>query len=102
MEILQTVGLVVGIIVGVCTIIAGIPPTVRWLRSWKILRLKEFERLIAIESDHQKCEAEKERLRKLDNPMAREIRAQIERAQKPQDVEVDSKFHLLFAEKNRK
>lgn len=99
MEALQIVATVVGIIVGLGTILTGIAIAYRWVRKWTFISHEELNRLKGVEAEHQKCEAEKERLRKLDNPMAREIQAQLDRAYKPPEVEAE--FDPRFPSKNR-
>jgi len=46
-EIVTKIALAIGAIYGA---VKGIHALVRWLRTWKILRRKEFDRLKAIEA----------------------------------------------------
>jgi hypothetical protein len=101
-DTLKYVGEIAGGIVAIGIILAGIPPAFRWLRSWKIIKLQEFKRFKGIDAEHHECEAEKERLRKLDNPIARDIRAQLERSYEPQEIKVNSEFDAREPFKNRK
>jgi tRNA A58 N-methylase Trm61 len=81
-ETLITIGKIASALISIVGAIRYLPKIYRWFRSWKILKQREFERLKTVEAQHQKCEVEKERLGKLDNPMAREIRAQLDRVGK--------------------
>ena len=71
MEIFQFVVAIAAGIGASYAAVKAIAALIRWLRTWKIIKLQEFKRLKVIEAEHQKCEAEKERLRKLDNPTKR-------------------------------
>jgi hypothetical protein len=98
LETLFTVGKIAAALVSIGTAIKYVPKGYRWIRSWKLIKRRDFEALQKILVEHQKCEAEKERLRKLNSPMAREIRAYLEN---PPDVKVDSEFNVLEPFKNR-
>ena len=89
MDTLEAIGVVVGIIVGLGTIAGAMYWIYHWFRTWKIIKLKELDRLKGIEAEHQKCEAEKKRLGNLDNAFAREIRAQLGKQYEPPKVEVE-------------
>jgi hypothetical protein len=66
MEIFLTIGTwILGVLATIVTIWKAIEPISRswgWLRSWKILKREDFNRLKASEAEHQNCEA---RYRKL-------------------------------------
>jgi len=91
-EIFQFVVAIAAGIGAIYAAVKAITALIRWLRTWKIIKLQEFKRLKTIEAEHEKCEAEKERLRKLDNPIAREIQAQLERSYEPPETEFDPRF----------
>jgi hypothetical protein len=102
MEIFQFVVAVAAGIGAICAAVKAIAALIRWLRTWKIIKLQELKRLKAIEAEHQKCEAEKERLRKLDNPIAREIRDQLDRMNEPKPIRVNTEFNAREPFKNWK
>ena len=89
MEMVEIVLKIAALIATLCAAIKAIVALVDWLKKWKILKREEFTRLVKLEAEHQKDEAEKERQRKLDNPLAKEIRAQIEKARQPVKVKTD-------------
>ena len=98
MEILITIGKFAGALVSIFGAFKYLPKGYRWIRSWKLIKRREFERLKTIEAEHHKGEAEKERLRKLDSPIAREIRAQLGI---PPELKVETEFSVFDKPKNR-
>ena len=72
MEILVSIGTIAGAVASIAGAVKYIPKLYNWVCSWKIVKRREFERLKTIEIEHQKCDAEKEKMRSLLKPMARE------------------------------
>jgi len=73
MEIFQTVGTAGGIIVGLVSLAAEILVAFWFLRTFKIIRRREYARLQRADADHQICRAESDRVSTL-NDWAKEIR----------------------------
>jgi hypothetical protein len=91
MEILEPIGKPAEYIVAIFAVLGSlwagityIPKGYRWLRSWAFINREELKRL-------KDSEAELERLRKLDNPLRREILAQINAARQ-QPVRMETEF----------
>jgi len=100
MENLEAAATIVGIITGLGTIGWGIYLAFRWLRARKVIKRWEYNRLKGIETEHQKCVAERERLSTLDN-WGREIRdGSAHRLAKEPDV--DTEFDPRGPVRNRR
>jgi hypothetical protein len=89
MELVEIVLKIAALIATLYAAIKAIVALVNWLKKWKIIRRREFTRLVKLEAEHQKCEAEKEGQRKPDYPWPKEMGAQIEEACQPVRVQTD-------------
>ncbi len=99
MEIFQTVGTAGGIIVGLVSLAAEILVAFWFLRTFKIIRRREYARLQRADADHQICRAESDRVSTL-NDWAKEIRiASRELANK---VQVEPEFDAPGSVRNRR
>jgi hypothetical protein len=73
MEILQALGTQGGMAVGLVSVVAEILVAYWFLRSFKIIKRREYVRLKGTEAEHQRCQAEWDRMCALDN-WAKDIR----------------------------
>lgn len=73
MEIFQALGSQGAIVVGFVSSAAEILVAFLFLRTFKIIRRREYARLKATEAEHQRCQPEWDRMFTLDN-WAKEIR----------------------------
>ena len=73
MEIFQTLGSQGAIVVGFASTAAEIVVAFLFLRTFKIIRRREYARLKGTEAEHQRCQAEWDRMCSLDN-WTKEIR----------------------------
>lgn len=67
MEIFQTLGTQAGIAVGLISVAAEILAAFFFLRTFKIIRRREYARLKVTEAEHHRCRAESDSLCTLDN-----------------------------------
>jgi hypothetical protein len=99
MELVEIVLKTAALIATLYAAIKAIVALVHWLKKWKIIRRREFTRLVKVEAEHQKCETEKDRQRKLDYPLSKETRAQLEMARQieeaGQPVRVQTDYQVL-------
>jgi hypothetical protein len=71
----------------------------RWLRSWKLLKRKEFERLIAVEAEYKTHKPQIERHEKWAEEAARDIEDQVKRMSGQIKIDEDWDPHLPLRNK---
>ena len=99
MEIFQTVGTTGGIIIGMVSLAVEILVAYWFLRTFKIIRRREYTRLQRAEADHQICRAESDHFSTL-NDWAKEIR--IASRELGNSVQVEPEFDAPRPVRNRR
>jgi hypothetical protein len=89
-ETFITVGKVAGALLSIGALIAYLPKGYRWLRSWKIIKRKEFDRLTGIEAEYNKYVPAIEKQKEKAAEAVKEIHRQLERAQDRSHVRAES------------
>lgn len=94
---LDTITKIVGLIATCVGGLKYIPKGWRWLQSWKIVKRKEFERLLEVEAEYRKYAPAIERDMAYTAAVAQQIKRQMEQTQNVRKIDED-----LFTEIRKK
>ena len=98
---LEAVARLLAVFVGVVLVGGGIALAYQWLRSFRVIKRSEYDRLQRAETEHQRCQAEWDRLCTLDN-WAKEIRIGSRNLVKSHNIQVEPEFDARESVRNRK